>query len=471
MPHQSFLVCWIATYSALSLLMQGSALKVTTQSELIAPSAWIEQPPITLQNIVAAAPGTATQGVGAQATPTAMLAGPAAQVSVPAAGAAVESHVAAAEAASPAAQSAAAAAPLAAKSDAAALPSAVVQLTTAAHSPLALHVVPPVVQNLTHVGTGAQLQALSAALPQATGMQIASEVPLVVSDTDSQHVPEQFTAPSLFWSSSQWTLLRLSSMIAAVTFAMLVKAMCIAGNVMVHLSPFPQAMRWKCRRSTGEADAAPYVSIAFGGSQWCFYGIFAWYVTAKTGFLILVYSNCLGAVLGTYYTMTFYKNCRNEIYLDSLRKYLSAVTVLVCLQVSVVSVLPAERALFVAGLVSSFCSFLGACSVLVTIPQVLRLQDSRSIPGPYAVACVCSAMLWSLCGWLLEDPVVLLPSLFSMGCSTAALACKVMYPSMELTEKQSLNVLFSVEEGVALMGRSIVGKVSKSDLSAMRMEF
>lgn len=454
MGRQSLLSCLIATGSVLSLIVQSNAMTLVAKSDPVASSTLTAQAPITEQKAVPAA-GAAAQ---ANVAPTAQTA-----ATSPA-----QTAAAAAQAAAAAAQTAAAAAASAAKSaaDAAALPSAAAQSASVAQPPL--HVVSPVVQHIANVAPNAQ--AIPAAQPKAAGVQVASEVPLLVSGKDSEHLPEQFTAPAASWSSSQWTILRVSSMIAGVTFAMLIKALCFAGNVMVCLSPFPQAMRWKCRKCTGEADAAPYVSIAFGGSQWCFYGLFAWYVTSKTGFLILVYSNCLGAVLGTYYTMTFYKNCRNEASLDSLQKYLSAVTALVCLQVCGISILPAERALFLTGLVSSFCSFVGACSVLVTIPQVLRLQDSRSIPGPLACASVCSAILWSVCGWLLEDPMVLVPSMFSLGCSTSALACKAMYPSMELTEKQSLNVLYSVEEGVALMRRSIVGKASKADLPPLASE-
>merc|ERR1719428_2709677 len=165
---------------------------------------------------------------------------------------------------------------------------------------------------------------------------------------------------------------------------MIVKALCVAGNVRAQGSRFRKGRRWELRGCTGEADAAPYVSIAFGGCQWCFYGMFAWMVTSRSGFLILVHSNCLGAILGSYYVSTFYRNCRNEEALRTLQKYVSAVTALAALQVCALSVLPAERALFLIGIISSFCSFINATSVLVTVPQVLRTQDSRSIPGHYA---------------------------------------------------------------------------------------
>lgn len=253
--------------------------------------------------------------------------------------------------------------------------------------------------------------------------------------------------PGSYWSGTQWFM----QLIAGLTFAAVVKGLCIIGNVLVQISPFPQVSRWESRKCTGEADAAPYVSIAFGGCQWCFYGMFAWLVTGRSGFLILVQSNCLGALLGTHYVRTFYCNCRNEAALVSLQKYLSAVTSLALLQVCAIGVLPAERALFLTGLVSSFCSFIGATSVLVTVPVVMRTKDSRSIPGPYAIANLSSALVWSLCGYLLEDPLVTVPNLFSAFCSAVSLGLKVYFPSDvfafggEKSEKLS-----SVEDGTGV---------------------
>merc|ERR1719240_1190451 len=205
---------------------------------------------------------------------------------------------------------------------------------------------------------------------------------------------------------------------------MFIKALCVAGNVLVQVSPFPSVQRWEGRGCTGEDDAAPCVSIAFGGCQWCFYGIFAWIVTARSGFLVLVHSNCLGALLGTYYVFTFYRHCRNEDALRSLQKYLSAVSALALLQLCALSILPAERALFLIGIISSFCSFINATSVLVTVAQVIRQKDSRSIPGPYALANLLSSTVWSLCGYILSDPCVMMPNIFATCCSAVSLSLK-----------------------------------------------
>jgi len=243
------------------------------------------------------------------------------------------------------------------------------------------------------------------------------------------------------WSTPQYYTSQIQGLLAGLSFVMVVKAMCIAGNVLVQVSPFSAVRRWDVRGCTGEADPAPYVSIAFSGCQWTFYGIFAWLVTSRSGFLILVHSNILGALLGMYYVTTYLRNCRCDDSIRSLQKYLSAVAALGLLQVCAMSVLPAERALFLIGIISSFCSFINATSVLVTVPMVLRRQDSRSIPGPYAVANLLSSMVWSLCGYILEDPCVMTPNIFSTFCSAAALGLKVYYPSKE-DEK-----LLSVEDG------------------------
>lgn len=224
-------------------------------------------------------------------------------------------------------------------------------------------------------------------------------------------------------------------MATGISFAVIVKILCMAGNVIVQVSPYPQVKRWALRGCTGEADAAPYVSIAFGGWQWCAYGAFAWLVTKRSGFLILVHSNCLGALLGSYYVYTFYSNCRNQFSLNTLNLYLSAVASLALLQVCTVFVLPPERALFLVGLVSSFCSFVGALSMLVTLPSVLRTEDSRSIPGTLAIANLGCSCVWLLCGYMLADPLVTCPNVVAVGSSCLCIYVKSRYPSQEDAEQ------------------------------------
>lgn len=202
----------------------------------------------------------------------------------------------------------------------------------------------------------------------------------------------------------------------------------------MQVSPFPTVKRWESRGCTGEADAAPYISIAYNGWQWCYYGFFAYLLTGRSGFLILVQSNCLGAVLGSYYSYTFFRNCNNPIARTSLQKYLSAVTMLAMFQACAAFVLPLPRALFLSGLVSSFCSFLGALSMLVTVPTVLRTRNSRSIPGPLVVTNFASAVVWTLCGLMLADPLVTGPNVFCAAASAVCIFLRVRYPADEASK-------------------------------------
>mmetsp|Transcript_46434 Transcript_46434/g.85036 ORF Transcript_46434/g.85036 Transcript_46434/m.85036 type:complete len:819 (-) Transcript_46434:146-2602(-) len=240
--------------------------------------------------------------------------------------------------------------------------------------------------------------------------------------------------PALGWQRPSWlssNMAEVWQILQGLTFAMVVKALCMAGNVLVQVSPYPQVKRWENRGCTGEADPAPYVSIAFGGWQWCFYGMFAYLLTRRSGFLILVHSNFLGALLGTYYTVAFCRYCQDEAAKQNLQRYLSAVGGLALLQASSLFMLPAERALFLAGLVSSFCSFIGALSMLVVVPTVLRTQDSRMIPGPIITANLMSAMVWCLCGWMLADPLVTVPNVVSACSGTICLFLKIRYNEPE----------------------------------------
>lgn len=216
---------------------------------------------------------------------------------------------------------------------------------------------------------------------------------------------------------------------AGISFMTMIKSFCMAGNILVQVSPYPQVKRWESRRDTGEADAAPYLSIAFGGWQWCYYGVFAFFLTRRHGFLILVHSNCLGAILGTYYSAAFYRNCQHDDALQGFYRYAIAAIALVMLQVCALFILPLERALFLTGLVSSLCSFFGAICMLVSLPVVLRTRDSQAICGPLVLANLVSSFFWCICGWMLEDPLIAAPNVVGMISSCICLYLKWLYPS------------------------------------------
>ncbi|CAE8698596.1 unnamed protein product [Polarella glacialis] len=279
---------------------------------------------------------------------------------------------------------------------------------------------------------------------------------VAVAAEGAAEVASSVLAPWQTWHiANVWSdLSYFEQLLTGITFATFIKALCMTGNILVQISPYPQVQRWEHRRCTGEADSAPYVSIAFGGWQWCYYGLFAFFLTKRSGFLILVHSNCLGAVLGTYYTAAFYRHCRMECALQSLRLYLSAVAGLVVLQICALMVLPSDRALFLTGLVSSFCSFVGAISMLVSLPTVLRTKDSRSIPGPLVLANLLSSMVWCVCGWMRADPLIGAPNFVSVLSSSICIYLKFRYPSSELLEDASpMQKIMGKQEVAAINGK------------------
>lgn len=155
------------------------------------------------------------------------------------------------------------------------------------------------------------------------------------------------------------------------------------------------------------------------------------FLTRRHGFLILVHSNCLGAILGTYYSAAFYRHCQHDGALQGFYKYAVAAITLVMLQVCSLFTLPVERALFLTGLVSSFCSFLGAICMLVCLPVVLRTRDSQAICGPLVLANLLSSFVWCICGWMLDDPLIAAPNVVGMLSSGICLYLKWLYPSSD----------------------------------------
>merc|ERR1719265_929134 len=205
-----------------------------------------------------------------------------------------------------------------------------------------------------------------------------------------------FSHEHAFWGSPI-----LTAILHYLSFAVFIKAACMMSNVVFQVSPLPMVKQFKEKHDTGEADAAPFVAIAFGGLQWCFYGVFAYLVTGKSGFLVLVYSNFLGGLLGIYYVMTFQANCTRIGQISGLSMYYRIVSALVILQVGAMAVLPRERALFFSGLISSTCSVATSLSGLITLPTVIKRRCAASIPLPLCVASGVSNCLWIPCGIIL----------------------------------------------------------------------
>merc|ERR1719183_1275448 len=165
-----------------------------------------------------------------------------------------------------------------------------------------------------------------------------------------------------------------------LSFAFVVKALCMMCNIFYQASPLPLIEGYKAKGDTGSADLAPFIAVAYGGWQWCFYGLFAYIVTSKSGFLVLVYSNVVGATLGLYYVYAFTLNCRNTAMLQRSTKYYYVLACIMAIQfVAIISMQPV-RALFFSGLISSIWSTVASLSLISTVPTVYEQKSSKSLP-------------------------------------------------------------------------------------------
>merc|ERR1719230_915471 len=120
-------------------------------------------------------------------------------------------------------------------------------------------------------------------------------------------------------------------------------------NIFYQASPLPLISEFQTKGDTGGADLAPFIAVAYGGWQWCFYGLFAYIVTSKSGFLVLVYSNVVGATLGLYYVYAFTLNCNNVAMIQRSTKYYQALACIAGTQFVAILVLQPVRALFFSG--------------------------------------------------------------------------------------------------------------------------
>lgn len=206
-----------------------------------------------------------------------------------------------------------------------------------------------------------------------------------------------------------------------IRFAFVIKALCMACNVFYQASPIPLINEFKAKGDTGDADLAPFLAQTYSGWQWCFYGFFAYVVTNKSGFLVLVYSNVVGATLGLYYVYAFNMLCTNPAMHQRKLKYYAVIGCLVAIQAIAIMVLEPVRALFFCGLVSSAWSTLAALALLTTVPIVFEQRSSKSLPFPLLVVGLVSATLWIICGIMLWDPWITFPNVFALTVCTFAL--------------------------------------------------
>lgn len=284
-----------------------------------------------------------------------------------------------------------------------------------------------------------------AAAPAEAGRPVGAPV---TESTNSSAPPAAQPENAHFeWHASRWQW-----HIARPAFTLLgfVKTLCMISNVVFQISPLPEAMSWGVRGSTGDTEPAPLVGIWFCGFQWCFYGLFAWYETGVSGFLVLVEANLTGGILGSYYLWSFYHSCKREKELTNLKGYLIFAACLVFAQSFALLACKIRTALFFAGFVASGCAILCSASILMPIPECIQTRSSAAISLPVVAAMALSGTLWLICGYMLDDPHIAVPQCVALCSCALCLWLKMTYPDELPNPAQKLhgNPLSSPEDSV-----------------------
>jgi MtN3 and saliva related transmembrane protein len=235
----------------------------------------------------------------------------------------------------------------------------------------------------------------------------------------------------------------------SMSLGFVVKSACMLTNIFYQASPLPLISDFKAKGDTADADLAPYIALAYSGWQWCFYGLFAYIVTGKSGFLVLVYSNVCGAILGIYYVYAFTSVSKNFKMLEKSPRYYYMLACIVAVQAVAIVTQQPVRALFFSGLISSAWSTITSCSLLTTVPTVYATKNSSSLPLPLLVVGFVSAILWIVCGILLWDPWITFPNAISMSVCAFALYLCQKFPAKSVDFDPSPNAVHVEDDHAA----------------------
>merc|ERR550537_768806 len=196
-----------------------------------------------------------------------------------------------------------------------------------------------------------------------------------------------------------------------LSFSFLLKAAAIMSSVNLTLSPLRAI--WRIQQEKDTLTYAPYCffCVAVCGLQWCAYGTFAFLVTSNYGFLILVYSNVLGVIMGTYYVYTYWCNMTDKYRKKQFMDCCYAAGAIYAFEATVVPSTSHARALLIVGTLSACMSVLVSCAPLAELKTIVKTKDASAIPSDIVCASFMASILWLACAVLLHDLWILVPNI------------------------------------------------------------
>jgi uncharacterized protein with PQ loop repeat len=204
---------------------------------------------------------------------------------------------------------------------------------------------------------------------------------------------------------------RLHRWLRVLSFAFLLKAGAIASSVFMTLSPLRAVQSIKTAKDTLAYPPYCFVCVAACGTQWCAYGTFAFAVTGNYGFLILVYSNVLGVIMGSYYGFTYYSNINTTARWDQFKVTVGAAACCYTGEVLMMLTMTHAKALLVVGTTSAFMSVLVSVAPIADLPRILKTRDTSGMPADVCLASFIASCLWLGCAILLHDAWIFVPNL------------------------------------------------------------
>lgn len=253
---------------------------------------------------------------------------------------------------------------------------------------------------------------------------------------------------------------RIHHMLRLLSFSFLLKAGAICSSVLLTLSPLRAV--WKMQEAQNTLTYPPFTffCVAACGLQWCMYGSFAFLVTNNYGFLILVYSNILGVIMGTYYCYTYYAVCKDEMRLRQFYGCCYAALANYGFEAFVIPSLPHPRALLIVGTLSAFYSVLVSFAPIADFNKIVEKGDVSGMPQDVVMASFVASVLWFGCALLLHDTWILVPNFFGLVLGGFQLFLLAYFGGYAASLKSSVKATLATaaKQSYGTMEESLVGE-------------
>ncbi|KAG7392872.1 hypothetical protein PHYPSEUDO_014359 [Phytophthora pseudosyringae] len=212
-----------------------------------------------------------------------------------------------------------------------------------------------------------------------------------------------------------------------------VPVVAVGSSIVFAISPWPTVATIRRARSTLQFSFAPFF---FYFVQSVIYTLYGW----TTGNPVVGGTSLLGAVLGSYYVLVFYKHARDRT--QATRMLTSAMLVITLLAHQVVTRAPEETQML-TGIPANILSVFTAASPLLQLKSILRRKDATCLPLGMSAMNVVAGTIWTIYGFMLGDPLVVCPNLFALTMGVIQVSLILLYPGGKESSAAVPKVKFS----------------------------